>query len=179
VADPHHAPLPDNGEGADTSLVSRRSLEIATAIGTLAFGGIIMKGAIEYNIGWSDRGPDPGYFPFWIGVIIALGSVVNLYRAVRDGSALGTTSAISKAQLGRIAAFVLPMIAFLVLTNFLGLYVAMALYLFGVMYLQGAYRLVSSLAVGAGSALVTYGLFEPLLKVPLLKGPLEAWLGLH
>ncbi len=179
MADPHQSPLPGHGEGAETALISRRGLEIATALATMLFGGVIMKGAVEYNIGWSDRGPEPGYFPFWIGLIIVLGSLVNLYRGIRDGSAQGGQSAISTAQLRRIAAFVLPMLAFLILTMVVGLYVAMMLYLFGVMWWQGGYRIVPSLAVSIGSAAAIFILFERMLKVPLLKGPLENFLGLY
>jgi hypothetical protein len=165
------------GEGR--TLVSRRGLEIAAALFTLAFGATIVKGAIEYNIGWGDRGPEPGYFPFWIGLVIAAASLVNLARAIFDTTGKGAAPAITTAQLVRIAAFVLPMIAFIVLTMALGIYVAMALYLFGVMFWQGGFRVLPSLAVAILSAFAVYLLFEPVLKVPLLKGPLEAWLGLH
>lgn len=179
VSPPPASAEPRSEDGADPSLISRRGLEIVAAIATLAFGGIIVAGAIEYNVGWGDRGPEPGYFPFWIGLIVMTASAVNLMRAVRDRGENARTAAITRGQLFRIAAFAGPMLVFLVLTLWLGLYVAMALYLFGVMWLQGGYRLPAALAVAVGSALVTFVLFERLLKVPLLKGPLEAWLGLH
>ena len=61
----------------------------------------------------------------------------------------------------------------------LGFYVATVLYLAGVMRLQGRYRWRTALAVAVGSAAFFYLVLEVWFKVPLLKGPLEAALGIH
>ena len=61
----------------------------------------------------------------------------------------------------------------------LGLYVATALYLGAVMYVQGGYRLVTSAAVAIATSAFFYVVLETWFRVPLLKGPLEAALGIH
>ncbi len=61
----------------------------------------------------------------------------------------------------------------------LGFYVATILYLAGVMRVQGRYRWWMALAVAIGSAAFFYVVLEVWFKVPLLKGPLEAALGIH
>ena len=44
-------------------------------------GGITMVGAMEYGIGWSPSGPEPGAFPFYMGAIIVVASLINAARA--------------------------------------------------------------------------------------------------
>lgn len=159
-------------------LVSWFGLQLATALGTLLFGATIVFGAIEYDIGWDERGPEPGYFPFWMGLLVIAGSIGTLVETVLKRHEK-TGVALTWGQAGRVASFVWPILAFLVVTSFFGLYVAMIVYLFTVMVLHGSYRIPASLAVSVGSALVFYFLFDKWLKVPLMKGPLEAWLGIY
>src|SRR3712207_9213848 len=62
----------------ERALVSRTTMEIATALATCAVGAAVMWGAVEHDVGWGDSGPAAGYFPFRIGVLIVLGSLANL-----------------------------------------------------------------------------------------------------
>jgi hypothetical protein len=165
--DPHERPL-----------VSQFGLQLGAALGTLLFGAVIVFGAIEYDIGWDERGPQPGYFPFWMGLLVIAGSLGTLIQTMLNRRDL-TGTALTWAQAGRVAQFVWPILGFLIATSFLGLYVAMILYLFTVMVLHGGYRIPTSLGVSVGSALVFYLLFDKWLKVPLMKGPIEAWLGIY
>jgi hypothetical protein len=124
------------------------------------------------------RGPAAGYFPFRIGVLIVLGSIANLARAFwrgRDNSAVFLT----REQAKRVLAFGLPLLAFVVVSWWLGLYVATILYLFGTMVFQGGYRPLFSLAVALGVAVAMRLVFPIWFKVPLLTGPFEAMLGLY
>jgi Tripartite tricarboxylate transporter TctB family len=166
-------------EPASPTVLSRSTLAIATALGTMAFGAIISYGALEHSIGWGDRGPETGYFPFRMGVVIMLASLVTLVEAIIARTKHAGEAAVTADQAGRIARFFLPMLAFLAVTTVAGIYVAMILYLFGVMIWQGGYRFPAATLVSLGTAVAFYLLFERWLKVPLIKGPLEAWLGIH
>jgi hypothetical protein len=86
---------------------------------------------------------------------------------------------VTRQEFGRVLAFGLPIGGFVFVTVWLGLYVATVLYLVGAMVFQGGYRLVVALAVGIGVAVVMRLVFPIWFKVPLLIGPLEAWLGLY
>lgn len=165
-------------EAQDKMLVSRFGLQIIAALGTLAFGGLIVFGALEHEIGWGERGPETGYFPFWMGMLVILGSLGTMAQAVLGRDGLGEP-AITRMQAARALAFAVPVVGFVALTSVLGLYVAMVLYLFGVMVGQGGYRWVTAAAVSAGTALVFFLMFEKWLLVPLMKGPIEAWLGIY
>ena len=173
--------LEQQDQPADRALVSRRALEIFVALFALAFGVSIILGAFEYHIGWSERGPEPGYFPFWMGMIVIIGAVGALCQALLSPRFANGATAITVDQARRIIAFLLPMLGFLVvaLPLKLGLYVGMAAYMLTVMLWHGRYRLPASLAISFGTVIFFYFIFERWLHVPLLKGPLEAWLGLH
>lgn len=160
------------------TLLSRRTLELATAAATALFGLAIIRGALEFPVGWTERGPDPGYFPFWIGCVIILGSIGAFVEGWL-GWRTSEVTAITRDQGRRALLFLLPMVAFVGLTSVLGIYVAMLIYLFFVMVTQGGYRVDVSAAVAAGTALFFFLMFDRWLRVPLAKGPLEAWLGLH
>ena len=78
----------------------------------------------------------------------------------------------------RVAAFFLPIVLFVPGAILLGLYVATAIYLFIVMIWQGRYHPLMALIISVGVAVFFYVVLEWAFQVPLLKGPLEAALGL-
>jgi hypothetical protein len=162
----------------ERTLVSRTTMEVATALATAALGGAVMWGAVEHDIGWGDSGPAAGYFPFRIGVLIVLGSVANLVLAVVRGRS-DRSVFLSREQGKRVLSFAVPLVAFVVVSLWLGLYVGAVLYLFFVMVFQGGYRPLFAIAVGLAVAAVMRLVFPMWFKVPLLTGPLEAMLGLY
>lgn len=166
---------------ASRALVTHRALEVIAALLAFAFGASIVLGALEYNVGWGERGPEPGYFPFWMGVVVVVGALGALLKAVSSSRPADLSVAINADQARRIAVFLLPMLGFLIVTIIfkLGLYVGMVVYLLTVMLWQGPYRLPAAVAVSFGTAVFVFLMFERWLKVPLMKGPLEAWLGIY
>jgi hypothetical protein len=162
----------------ERALVSRKAMEAATALATAAVGAAVIWGAVEHDIGWDDSGPGAGYFPFRIGLLIVLASLANLTLALWRGRA-EPSAFLTREQFARVLSFGLPIVAFVAISIFLGLYVATVLYLFGVMVFQGGYRPLVALAFGVAVAVVMRLVFPMWFKVPLLTGPLEAWLRLY
>ncbi|MDJ1158659.1 tripartite tricarboxylate transporter TctB family protein [Chelatococcus sp. SYSU_G07232] len=162
----------------DRVVLSRFTLEVVTALVTLAAGAVVMGGAVEYAIGWDETGPQPGYFPFRVGLVIALASLGVLAQAFVTHRGTGEAF-VSRERLRRVAAFLLPVVGFVFCVVFLGLYVATALYLFAVMLGQGGYRWPFAAVVSLGVTGFFFVLFEWWFKVPLVKGPAEALLGIH
>ncbi len=136
-----------------------------------------MIGAREFGVGWSQSGPQPGTFPFYIGLLITAASLGTLIQTIVQRRRFDEAF-LSGEQLRSVALFTLPIIAFVVVSLWLGLYVAMALYIFASMTFQGGYRPLISAMVAIGIAVFLYGVLELAFKVPLLKGPLEDALGL-
>lgn len=157
-------------------LVTRRTMEVVTALATGLLGVIAMWGAYEHDIGWGDSGPGSGYFPFRIGALLLLASLANLFIGLRRA---GGGAFVTAEQMRSVLSFGLPMVAFVIGSVFLGLYVATILYLVGVMVFQGGYKWLFALALAFGVAVAMRLIFPVWFKVPLLTGPIEAWLGIY
>ncbi|AMJ62503.1 tripartite tricarboxylate transporter TctB family protein [Bosea sp. PAMC 26642] len=162
-------------------MITRFWAEIVTALATLAFGLVIVKGALEFGIGWDSAGPQPGAFPFYTGGLVALASLGTLAftAARRLADAEWLTEAFLDRERGmRVLSFLLPLTAFVVLSATLGMYVATILYLVFTMRFQGHYGWLGTLATALGTAAFFYLALEKFFQISLLKGPLEPLLGL-
>ena len=159
-------------------LVTRFTMEIALACLVALVGAIVTYGSLETGIGWSESGPDAGYFPFYIGIIIIIASSSALIESIirqRHKKEVFLTW----EQGVRVFSFFGPLFLFVVLSTFMGMYVGLIVYLFCVMVFQGHYSLIKAVTVSLGTAVLFYCVFEVWFQVPLLKGPLEPLLGIH
>ncbi|WP_245444176.1 tripartite tricarboxylate transporter TctB family protein [Microvirga sp. KLBC 81] len=159
-------------------MISRFAAELGTATLTAGLGLAAVVGALEFGIGWGDAGPEPGAFPFYIGLLIIAASLGTVVQSIVGRQELRSVF-LGREQARRVASFFIPMVVFVVVARLLGLYVAAALYLTFVMWVQGKYRLIISAASGVAAAIAFYLVLEVAFQVPLLKGPLEAALGLY
>ena len=159
-------------------MISRYTAEIGTATLTAGLGLAAVIGALEFGIGWGDAGPESGAFPFYMGLLVVVASVGTLIQATLGRHGLQSVL-LHREGAKRVASFLMPMLAFVVAARLLGLYVATALYLAFVMRVQGKYHLVTSIVSGIAAAVMFYLVFEVTFQVPLLKGPLEAAVGLY
>lgn len=153
-------------------------MEAGVALLTGAFGVAVCYGSIEAGAGWTEMGPDAGYFPFYIGLLIAFGSLANLVSALVKHRGSGEIF-VDAARFRAVLGFFLPLVAFAAVSTFLGLYVGTALYIAGTMIFQGRYKWWIGLPVGIAVSLFFFVIFEIGFKVPLLKGPVEAWFGIY
>lgn len=163
---------------SSSKYLSRRTMEIVTAILTGFAGGAICYGSVKIGIGWGETGPESGYFPFYVGLLIILGSVVNLVRGLMTGMHRDEVF-LDWERARPVLGFFLPLVAFLIVSLFLGLYIGTALYIFGMMIWQGGYRPSVAALSGIAVTIFFYVVFEIGFKVPLLKGPVEGWLGIY
>ena len=164
-------------EQDSTPFISRFAVENAFALFTLAFGALIIKGALEFSIGWGDIGPEAGYFPFRVGTLIVLASLVILVRATLRRKELAAEVFLTREQARYVVAFAVPVIALVGVAVGVGIYVATALYLLFTVGLVARHRSWLTIAISLGSPIVLFLLFEYVFLTPLLKGPLEHWLG--
>lgn len=162
-------------------MITRFWAESATAVATMAFGLVIVKGALEFGIGWDAAGPEPGAFPFYTGLLVALASAGTLLLTIGKrlaGSAGLQETFLDAGQFRRVAGFFLPVVAFVLLSVTLGMYVATILYLVFAMRFQGGYGWLPALATALSAAAFFYLALEKFFQIGLLKGPLEPLLGL-
>jgi len=154
---------------------SQRSVELGTACLTLLFGLIVIYGSSLVGIGWGTDGPQAGFFPFYVGLIIVACSVLNILSGLReDPRALFA----EWSQLGQVLKVLIPATIYVSLVPFLGIYVPSVALILVFMIWLGKYGWPLSLAVAFGVPLFFYATLERWFLIPLPKGPIEAMLGI-
>ena len=177
----------DNRSGADAG-ISTRTMDIAVALALFAFGALVVVDSLRLGAGWSDDGPQSGYFPFYIGSLLCLSSVATIARIAlvqwkRRGQFAGAIAErralfVAWGPLRQVFAVLLPAAVYVLLVQLIGIYVASALYIAVFMVWLGKYTWLRSLTIGFAVSVSLYLMFEVWFKVPLFKGawnPL-AWL---
>ena len=158
----------------EPSAASTKSLEIATALFFLVIGGLVMWDSYRIGAKWGDDGPQSGYFPFYIGLLMCIATLANLLTALRTRR---STSFVSKPKIKLVLAIFLPTLVYLAVMQFVGLYVSSAIFIAIFMRWQGKFSWVKSILTGLIVSVVLFAMFEIWFNVPLLKGPLEAAFG--
>lgn len=154
-------------------MISRRALEIGTALLTGSFGLAIVISSRDNGIGWSEAGVDAGTFPFLTGIIILAGSLYNLAR----GAIAGGGIVVSRTDLRRGAALFLPAAAFVGAIPWFGFYLASGAYMFGVLAIPRHLTLVRSLLIGVVTPIALYVVFERVFQVEMPHGAIAAAIG--
>lgn len=152
-----------------------RMAEIITAAVICAIGFALAADSWWLGSGWGKAGPEAGFFPFCLGILIVLTATGLLVQALmsRDRE----KPFLEREQLIRVAKVAVPTVAAVALIQVIGLYIASALYLAGYMRWIGRHSWSLVLAVGLGTPLLTFALFEIWFLTPMRKGPIEIWLG--
>jgi len=159
------------------SVISIRAMDIITAIVFLAIGLTVMVGSLKLGASWGSDGPEAGYFPFYISLIIMLSSAVNLYQAAIVNKNKETETFVEKEPFKQVMAVLLPAIVFVLGVQLIGIYVSSALYIAIFMVWLGKYPIWKAVAVSVGVSAALYLMFEYWFQVPLPHGswfnPLE------
>jgi len=159
------------------SAISVRAMDIITAVLFLVFGITVMVGSLKLGASWGADGPEAGYFPFYISLIILLSSTVTLYQAAIVNKKKKTESFVDREPLKQVMAVLIPAIVFVLGVQLIGIYVSSALYIAIFMVWLGKYAIWKAVAVSIGVSIALYLMFEFWFQVPLPHGswinPLE------
>jgi putative tricarboxylic transport membrane protein len=156
----------------------RKSAELAVAAFIFLLGSIVIYDSVRLGIGWREvDGPRPGYFPFYIGLIMCVASLVNVVSALMIRGEDNKTF-VEVGQLKLVLAVLVPTAVYALLVTWFGIYAPSVLFIGFFMRWLGKYPWWKVAAVGLGTAVALYLVFEQWFKVPLPKGPLENLLGL-
>ena len=171
VVDDPTAPQADS-----PAVTGSRTVEIVVSLALLALALILGYDNWRTGIGWDETGPQPGYFPFYLAAILAAASLYGLLAALFSAKAASETF-VTRAQLGRVMAVLVPTFLFCLVTQFLGLYVASFLLIAGFMRLVGKIALWKSLLTAFLFTAAMFVTFDIAFDVIMPKGPLEAAFG--
>ncbi len=169
---------PSDDEKPAAGVVSYRTMNIVVAVALMAVATVVMISSYRLGAGWAkDVGPDSGYFPFYIAVIMFVASGVTLIQNLLSRRPEGRAGFITRAQLKMVLQVVAPMLVFVVLSIYIGIYISTFLFLGFFMIWHGRYPIRKTLPVAILVPVVLFIVFEIWFLVPLPKGPFEAWLG--
>lgn len=166
-----------NNNSNTESVISVRAMEIVTALLFIALGLVVMTGSIKLGASWGSDGPEAGYFPFYVSLIIIVSSAITLYQAVIVNKKKKTESFVDKESLNQVLAVLLPAFVFVLGVQLIGIYVSSFVYIAIFMVWLGKYPIWKAVAVALGVSAALYFMFEFWFQVPLPHGnwfnPLE------
>ena len=161
--------MEQNAEAAERRGVPTFAVEAAVALLILVMGLVVVFGSRKLGSGWTSDGPGAGYFPFYIGLILCISALGALYQAL-FGKKRNSDIFVDSEQLRRVLMVLLPALVYVLAVQFLGIYIASAVYIAGFMIVLGKFHKGKSVATGLIIAVLFFLLFEVWFKVPLAKG---------
>ena len=166
--------------------VSELGPELGVAGFLMLLGAMVVFDSLRMGAGWADDGPQSGYFPFYIGLMLLASSGFVLFKALacwmNRGAADGKPSLLTRTFVGRdelqlVMAMLVPATLYVVAMGFVGLYASSIVLIAWFMRRHGGFGWPLSAAVSIGVPLTVFFVFERWFLVPLPKGPIEAMLG--
>ncbi len=156
--------------------VSYRSVDAAIAILFMITACVVMWDSWRVGARWVSDGPQAGYFPFYIGVIMFIASLGTLLMSVFTKNP-NLKTFVERGQLWSVLRVLIPAAAFVALIPWLGLYVSGALFIILFMVWIGKYPVWKGVPIALGVQLFFFMLFERWFLIPLPKGPVENFFG--
>ena len=158
------------------AVTSTRTVEMVTYLLLLALALLLGFDNWRSGMGWAKEGPQSGYLPFYLCVILAGASLYGLglafYRRRRAAQPF-----VTRDQLRRVLQVFVPTFLFVLAMQFLGLYVASFLLVVGFMRFIGRIAWWKSLLTSILFAVSMFATFDVAFDVIMPKGPLEAVFG--
>src|SRR3979411_1562901 len=143
---------PETAERSKAAIRMRTAeLTVATIIAALAL--LVIWSNYKLGAGWASDGPQAGYFPFRLAVIILISCIVVIVQVIRQND---RSPFVERAQLRLVAIVLLPLIAYIAALQVIGIYVASAIFIGVFMMAIGRFSWWKSLVVGVGISLVFF-----------------------
>lgn len=144
---------------------------------------MILAGAVifsSFGLGyWTTLGPGPGFFPFWIGVLLAISSAVWLIQALRGNPNVGpqpeepavinteNVAVTRTAKKRPIWTVLLSLVIMASLLDVLGFQLTMFAFLLFQLKFQGGRKWLESLIIALVGSFGVFYLFTEVLQVTL------------
>ena len=156
--------------------LTHQAAEEIVAVAIFLVGVVMMMDGHRIGIGWAFDGPKAGYFPFRTGAILSISSVVILLRAL-FGKHRNHELFVSWDRFKMVLAVLIPTALYVAATQYIGIYVASAVFIGGFMRVIGRFSWTKVIVVSVVTSVVLFWMFEFQFLVPLPKGPLESLFG--
>jgi len=167
---------PTAPEENSPAVTTTRIVDVVVSLLLLALAVVLGWDNWRTGISWDSTGPEAGYFPFYLSVILAGASLYGLGAAFLSRKEARETF-VTRAQARRVLAVFVPTLLFCVATQYLGLYVASFLLIVGFMRWVGRIAWWKSLLTAVVFSVAMFVTFDIAFDVIMPKGPLEAVFG--
>jgi hypothetical protein len=151
-------------------LLTIRTVEIVVCLLLLALSVLVVMEGLRLGAGWNERGPQSGFFPFTLAVILIIGLVAVVIDSWRERDTRPFFEApeewIDLLKVG------VPSGLAIALTPSLGLYITSGLYVFAFMAWYGRYAWRWALLGGVLTPLVLYLLLRYGFNIGM---PMSPW----
>ena len=152
--------------------ISVRTMEIVVAVVIFALGAIVVFDSYRLGSSWGADGPQSGYFPFYIGILICFSSLGTLVQTFMKKDAVREVF-VDWGPLKLVFTVLFPALAYVLFVQYIGIYVASAIYIAVFMVWLGKYSWVKSAIIAVVVNVIFFLMFEVWFKVPLFKGDLD------
>ncbi|MBL8288761.1 MAG: tripartite tricarboxylate transporter TctB family protein [Rubrivivax sp.] len=169
---------PSPGAAAGRPLARNSTVDLFVAACLAVAGAVVIVEARRLGATWQSDGPGAGYFPFYIGLILAVCGVALFVQALNARKSDDSVF-VDTVQLRQVLSVLGPSVLYVAVTVLLGIYIASALFIALFMIVLGRYAVLKSGVVGVAIGALFFLMFEVWFKVPLYKGLLQplAFLG--
>jgi putative tricarboxylic transport membrane protein len=167
---------PTAPEADSPAVTSTKVVDVVVSLLLVLLAAILGYDNWRTGIGWDSAGPQAGYFPFYLSLVLAGASLYGVAAAFLSRREASETF-VTRAQLRRVMAVFVPTLLFCLATQFLGMYVASFFLIAAFMRMVGKIALWKSLLTAFLFTAIMFVTFDIAFDVIMPKGPLEAAFG--
>src|SRR3546814_913360 len=139
--------------------LSHSAVDAITAVVFFVVGVVMMVDNQRIGIAWATDGPESGYFPFHVGMIISIASVAVFLKAM-FGKNRNREVFVTWDRFRLVLLVLLPTALYVLLIQLLGIYVASALFIAAFMRLLGRISWLKTVLVSIGVNALLFWMFE-------------------
>ncbi len=162
--------------GGDKPVAHSRLVDLVVSGLLLAVALVLGWDNWRTGAAWAPDGPEAGYFPFYLSILLGGASVFGIIMTL-VGHGAGDEPFVTREQLARVLQVLGPTVLFVIATQFLGIYVASFILVAGFMRFIGRIAWWKSLLTAFLFSVAMFATFEIAFNVIMPKGPLEAAFG--
>ena len=167
---------PQDSEDRSPPVATTGKVEIVVYVLLIALALVLGYDNVRSGAGWAKDGPQSGYLPFYLCVILGGAALFGLLAAWSK-RAEGARTFVTHDQFRRVLQVFVPTFLFCLAMQWLGLYVASFLLIAGFMRFVGRIAWWKSLLAAFIFSLAMFLTFELAFDVLMPKGPIEALFG--
>ncbi len=167
---------PDAPAKNSPAVTSIRTVDVVVSLLLIAFALLMAFDNWRTGMSWAFDGPQAGYLPFYLSVILggaSLYGVVAAYISKKEAA----EPFVTRDQLRRVLQVFVPTLLFIIATQWLGIYVASFLLVAGFMRYVGRIAWWKCLVTSFVFIAAMFITFDIAFDVIMPKGPLEAAFG--